>query len=77
MTSPPSRSPRLSPLAIGGLTLWVGLLVAVSLWMAQQAHRWLPVEASTAAPLVEGLFRFATGVGRFWFGGVVLSLIHH
>jgi cytochrome c oxidase subunit 2 len=71
MTSPPTRSPRFNPLAIGGLILWVAILVAVSLWMAQQAHRWLPVQASTAAPLVDGLFSFETGVGTFVFLGVI------
>ena len=71
MTSPPSRSPRIRPLAIGGLALWVAILVAVSSWMSRQAYRWLPVQASTAAPLVDGLFSFETGVGTFVFLGVI------
>lgn len=71
MTAPPTRSPRFSPLLIGGLALWVAILLAVSLWMGQQAHRWLPVQASTAAPLVDGLFSFETGVGTFVFLGVI------
>jgi cytochrome c oxidase subunit II len=70
MTAPPTRSPRISPLAIGGLALWVATLVAVSLWMGKQAYHWLPVQASTAAPLVDGLFSFETGVGTFVFLGV-------
>jgi cytochrome c oxidase subunit 2 len=71
MTSPPTRNPRFSPLSIGGLAIWVAILVAVSLWIGQQAHRWLPVQASTAAPLVDGLFSFETGVGTFVFLGVI------
>jgi cytochrome c oxidase subunit 2 len=31
----------------------------------------LPVQASTAAPLVDGLFSFETGIGTFVFGAVV------
>jgi cytochrome c oxidase subunit 2 len=49
----------------------VALLVVLSVWMGQQAYRWLPVQASTAAPLVDGLFSFETAVGTFVFGGVV------
>jgi len=71
MTAPPTNSPRFSPLSIGGLALWVAILVALSLWMGQQAYRWLPVQASTAAPLVDGLFSFETAVGTFVFLGVI------
>jgi len=39
--------------------------------MAQQSYSWLPVQASTAAPLVDGLFSFETGIGTFVFGSVV------
>ena len=53
------------------LAVWIGLMVATSLWMAGQAQRWLPVQASNAAPLVDGLFRFETGVGTFVFLGVI------
>jgi len=71
MTAPPTNSPRFSPLSIGGLALWVAILVALSLLMGQQAYRWLPVQASTAAPLVDGLFSFETAVGTFVFLGVI------
>jgi len=71
MTAPPTKSPGFSPLSIGGLALWVAILVALSLWMGQQAYRWLPVQASTAAPLVDGLFSFETAVGTFVFLGVI------
>jgi cytochrome c oxidase subunit 2 len=66
-----SSSPRLRPLPLLGLALWIGLLVLVSVWMSRQAYRWLPVQASTAAPLVDGLFSFETGVGTFVFLGVI------
>jgi len=66
-----SSTPRLRPLPLIGLALWVGLLVLVSVWMSQQSYRWLPVQASTAAPLVDGLFSFETGVGTFVFLGVI------
>jgi len=71
MTPSQAQGPRFSPLSMVALAGWVALLVALSLWMGQQAYRWLPVQASTAAPLVDGLFSFETAVGTFVFGGVV------
>ena len=68
MTSTPSR-PGL-PVLIG-LALWGGLLVWLSLWMGHQSYRWLPVQASSAAPLVDGLFSFETALATFVFAGVV------
>ena len=71
----------LQPLAIGGIAVLVLLLAALSWWMGQQSYRWLPVQASTAAPLVDGLFSFETAIGTFVFGGVVtamaLTLLFH
>lgn len=69
MTSAPPRRP--GPIALVALALWVGLLLLISLWVAGQSLRWLPVQASNAAPLVDGLFSFETGVGTFVFLGVV------
>jgi len=66
-----SSSKRPNPLAIAGVSLWVGLLLLLSHWMGQQAYHWLPVQASNAAPLVDGLFSFETAIGTFVFGGVV------
>jgi cytochrome c oxidase subunit II len=60
--------------AVVGVSLWVGLLVLLSVWMGGQAHRWLPVPASNAAPLVDGLFSFETAVGTFVFGAVLSVL---
>ncbi|MEA5389769.1 cytochrome c oxidase subunit II [Cyanobium gracile UHCC 0139] len=69
MTSAPPRRP--GPIALLALSLWVGLLLLVSLWVARQSFRWMPVQASNAAPLVDGLFSFETGVGTFVFLGVI------
>jgi cytochrome c oxidase subunit II len=71
MTSASPQKPRFTPVSVLALAVWVVLLVALSRWMGQQAYRWLPVQASTAAPLVDGLFSFETAVGTFVFGGVV------
>ena len=71
MTSSPAQGPRLNPLLAIAVAGWVAVLVALSLWMGQQAYRWLPVQASTAAPLVDGLFSFETAIGTFVFGAVV------
>ena len=75
-----SNSSDRSRLPISGLGLvallgWIGLLVALSWWMAQQSYSWLPVQASTAAPLVDGLFSFETGVFTFVFGSVVSVMV--
>jgi cytochrome c oxidase subunit 2 len=66
MTSSSSR--RVGPVA---LALWIGLLALISYWMAGQSYHWLPVQASNAAPLVDGLFSFETGLGTFVFLGVI------
>lgn len=68
-SSSPNR--RLGGISLIALGLWIGLVIAISIWMAGQAQHWLPVQASNAAPLVDGLFRFETGVGTFVFLGVV------
>ncbi|MCP9815324.1 cytochrome c oxidase subunit II [Synechococcus sp. GreenBA-s] len=70
-TSPAKPPNRLAIAAVG---LWTGLIVLVSHWMAQQSQRWLPVQASSAAPLVDGLFGFETGLGTFIFLGVMTVL---
>ena len=62
---------RTNPVALAALLAWVALLTVISWWMGQQAYHWLPVQASTAAPLVDGLFSFETAVGTFVFLGVI------
>ncbi|MEA5442555.1 cytochrome c oxidase subunit II [Cyanobium gracile] len=69
MTSSTPRRP--GPIALAALAIWIGLLALISYWMAGESYRWLPVQASNAAPLVDGLFSFETGVGTFVFLGVV------
>jgi cytochrome c oxidase subunit II len=72
MTSTPQRFPW--PRLIG-LALWLVLLTLFSLWMGAQVPRWLPVSASSAAPLVDGLFGFETAVATFVFVGVVSVMV--
>ena len=69
MTSATPRRP--SHIALVALALLVGLLLLISVWVAGQSLSWLPVQASNAAPLVDGLFSFETGVGTFVFLGVI------
>ncbi|WP_315856998.1 cytochrome c oxidase subunit II [Cyanobium sp. WAJ14-Wanaka] len=57
------------------LAISVVALVAASWWMGQQAYHWMPVQASTAAPLVDGLFSFETALGTFVFGAVVAVML--
>jgi cytochrome c oxidase subunit 2 len=73
MTSSSSRSINLP--AVAGVSVWVGLTVLFSHWMGEQAHRWLPVQASNAAPLVDDLFSFETSIGSFVFVGVVSVML--
>lgn len=76
MSNASGRSrPPISSLGLVALLTWIAALAALSWWMAQQAYRWLPVQASTAAPLVDGLFSFETGIGTFVFGAVVSVMV--
>jgi cytochrome c oxidase subunit 2 len=69
MTSSTPRRP--GPVALAALAVWIGLLALISTWVAGVSYQWLPVQASNAAPLVDGLFSFETGVGTFVFLGVI------
>lgn len=76
MSNTPDRSSSpISSLSLALLLGWISLLVMLSWWMAKVSYQWLPVQASTAAPLVDGLFSFETGVGTFVFGGVVSVMV--
>ncbi len=55
-----NRGPSLLLVAAG-----LGLDALASWTMAQQSYRWLPVQASTAAPYVDNLFALETGIGTF------------
>jgi cytochrome c oxidase subunit 2 len=73
MTSSSTRS--INKPAVAGVSLWVGVVLLISRWMGDQAHHWLPVQASTAAPLVDNLFSFETAIGTFVFIGVVSVMV--
>ncbi len=76
MTPPPaSPRPLISRLGLAALVAWIALLVVLSCWVAQVSYTWLPVQASTAAPLVDGLFSFETGIGTFVFAAVVSVMV--
>ena len=59
---------RLITLAIANLLF--------SLWMGQQAYRWMPPQASAEAMMVDRLFSFMTVVGSFIFVGVIAVLVY-
>ena len=73
MTSSSNHS--INTTAIAGVSVWVGVVVMISDWMGKQAHHWLPVQASSAAPLVDDLFSFETALGTFVFIGVVSVMV--
>ncbi len=60
--------------------LWlIGLAIAnllFSLWMGQQAYKWMLPQASAEAVLVDRLFSFMTTVGSFIFVGVTGTLLY-
>ncbi len=72
MTASPSSINR--P-AVIGVSLWVGLLILISRWVGLQSYHWLPVQASNAAPLVDGLFSFETSLGTFVFLAVASVMV--
>jgi heme/copper-type cytochrome/quinol oxidase subunit 2 len=47
------------------VALGVGLDLLASRWLMAQVPRWLPPQASTAAPLVDALFALEAGIGCF------------
>ena len=53
--------------------LLIAVAVALDAWVsvavARMSHRWLPVPASSAAPLVDDLFALESGIGAFIFLG--------
>ena len=64
MTSTGRRQPSVGP-SLVLVAIGLGLDALVSWTMAQQSYRWLPVQASTAAPYVDNLFALETGIGSF------------
>ncbi|MEL6139421.1 MAG: cytochrome c oxidase subunit II [Cyanobacteria bacterium J06628_6] len=48
----------------------------LSLWVGQQAYRWMPPQASAEAVLVDNLFSFMTTLGSLIFFGVIGTLLY-
>jgi len=63
--SPGRGGPGIDRGAVLLVTLGVGLALLVSRWLMAQVPRWLPPQASTAAPLVDDLFALEAGIGCF------------
>jgi cytochrome c oxidase subunit 2 len=59
------------------LLIAFGLLAdgAITRWVVAQVPRWLPVQASAAAPHVDALFALETGIGTFLFVGCVAVIL--
>ena len=60
-------NPKIS--LIIGITFAVFIDLILSKLMANWSYSWLPVQASKAAPYVDNLFAFETGIGTFIFLG--------
>ncbi|MEB3168765.1 MAG: cytochrome c oxidase subunit II [Synechococcaceae cyanobacterium] len=67
MTSPSSR--RVSAWGLGLIAVALALDVWASFAIARLSHSWLPVQASSAAALVDDLFALEAGIGAFIFLG--------
>ncbi|MFO0056547.1 MAG: cytochrome c oxidase subunit II transmembrane domain-containing protein, partial [Cyanobacteriota bacterium] len=61
----------------GLLLILLALLVdgAITRWVMAQVPRWLPVQASAAAPHVDALFTLETGIGTFLLVGCVAVIL--
>ena len=55
--------------AIFGVSIAIFIDLILSKLMSSWSYSWLPVQASTAAPYVDNLFAFETGIGTFIFLG--------
>jgi len=47
----------------------------ISLWVGQQAYRWMPPQASAESVLVDNLFSFLVTIGTFIFLGITGTLL--
>ena len=56
-------------ISIVGISLAIFIDLLLSKLMASWSYSWLPVQASAAAPYVDNLFAFETGIGTFIFLG--------
>lgn len=60
------------------ILILTGLAIAyalISLWVGQQAYRWMPPQASAESILVDHLFSFLVTLGTFIFLGVTGTLL--
>jgi len=64
-STPSGSGPGIDQGAVLLVTLGVGLALLASRWLMAQVPRWLPPQASTAAPLVDNLFALEAGIGCF------------
>jgi cytochrome c oxidase subunit II len=64
-----SSSRRFPTAGLALIALAVALDAWASLAVARLSHSWLPVPASSAAPLVDDLFALESGIGTFIFLG--------
>jgi|GEM_PF-99170 len=64
-STPSGSGPGIDRGAVLLVTLGVGLALLASSWLMAQVPRWLPPQASTAAPLVDDLFALEAGIGCF------------
>ena len=51
------------------ISLGIAVDIFLSKSMADLSYNWLPIQASSAAPYVDNLFAFETGIGTFVFVG--------
>ena len=56
-------------ITISGILLAIFIDLILSKLMSNWSYSWLPVQASKAAPYVDNLFAFETGIGTFIFLG--------
>ena len=56
-------------IAFLGISFAISFDLLISKFMASWSYSWFPVQASSAAPYVDNLFAFETGIGTFIFLG--------
>jgi cytochrome c oxidase subunit 2 len=72
---PGPGSPGLDRGALVLVALGVGLDLLASRWLMAQVPHWLPPQASTAAPMVDDLFRLEVGIGCFLLLGCTAVMV--
>lgn len=72
---PGPGGPGLDRGALVLVALGLGLDLLASRWLMAQVPHWLPPQASTAAPLVDDLFRLEVGIGCFLLLGCTAVMV--